>query len=79
MTVSSNTRVDLREIVKDILDKDCRSRIGDCRKHMILTGKRTDPNELGKSYNMCFLCHENDELATEITEVIKAQKGYVDT
>lgn len=61
--------MDLREIIKSVLDTNCLdTNGGKCNKGIIATGKAHEPYELAGSYNMCWLCHKNDDLSQHSTE-----------
>jgi len=63
---------DLQEAIKAILDKDCLDNLnGKCNKCLIYTGKYNNPDELGKSFNLCWLCHEHENLAREICDAVE--------
>lgn len=64
--------MDLLETIKAILDKDCTERLsGKCTKGLVLVAKYNNPDELGPSMNLCWLCHENDNLAHEIFDAVQ--------
>ena len=68
------TKADLKERIKDKLDKNCLKNIGGkCKvKTMWLAKSRTDPTP-DKEFTACWLCHENDALAQEIADEAKIE------